>query len=79
MHRNSQSDSVWLMLVLAGWVGIVVAQGSFTLTFAPSGWNAFVSMVLTARVYQRFEAAVESAVSDGRVASTFTTRVRVRP
>ncbi len=44
-----------------------------------TGWNAFVSMVLTARVYQRFEAAVESGVSDGRVTSTFTTRVRVRP
>ena len=79
MHRNPRPDPGWLMPILAGWVGIVVAQGSFTLTFAPSGWNAFVSMVRTARVYQRFEAAVESAVSDGRVASTFTTRVRVRP
>ncbi len=79
MHRNPRPDSIWLMPILVGWVGIVVAQGSFTLAFAPSRWNAFVSMVLTARVYQRFEAAVESGVSDGRFTCTFTTRVRVRP
>ncbi len=44
-----------------------------------TGWNAFVSLVFTSRVNQRFEVAVESGMNDGRVTSTVTTRVRVRP
>lgn len=43
-----------------------------------TGWNAFVSAVLTARVNQRFEAVVGSGVEDARVTTTITTRVRVR-
>jgi hypothetical protein len=44
-----------------------------------TGWNAFVSVVLSARVNQRFEAVVGSGVEDARVTTTLTTRVRVRP
>ena len=43
-----------------------------------TGWNAFVSVVLTARVNQRFEAAEDGALEEPRVTATFTTRVRVR-
>ena len=38
-----------------------------------TGWNAFVSAVLTARVNQRFEAVVGSGVEDARVTTTVTT------
>ncbi len=66
-------------VALGGLPAAAELWGQFTSRLIWStGWNAFVSVVLTARVYQRFEAAVES-VNDGRVTSTFTTRVRVRP
>lgn len=44
-----------------------------------TGWSAFVSVVLTARVNQRFEAAMGSGVEDARITAIVTTRVRVRP
>ncbi len=67
-------------VALGGMPATAELWGQFTSRLIWStGWNAFVSVVLTARVYQRFEAAVGSGVNDGRVTSTFTTRVRVRP
>ena len=67
-------------VALGGLPATAELWGQFTSRLIWStGWNAFVSVVLTARVHQRFEAAVESGVNDGRVTSTFTTRVRVRP
>ena len=44
-----------------------------------TGWNAFVSGVLVARINQRLEAAPGSGVEDARITATLTTRVRVRP
>ena len=44
-----------------------------------TGWSAFVSVVLTARVNQRFEAVMGSGVEDARITAIVTTRVRVRP
>ncbi len=44
-----------------------------------TGWNAFVSVVLTARVNQRLEAVMGSGVEDARITVIVTTRVRVRP
>ena len=85
---KEHEDEVWPIirellgakgLALGGLPATAELWGPFTSRLIWStGWNAFVSVVLTARVYQRFEAAVES-VNDGRVTSTFTTRVRVRP
>lgn len=67
-------------VVLGGLPATAELWGQFTSRLIWStGWNAFVSVVLTARVYQRFEAAGESGGNDSRVTSTFTTRVRVRP
>ena len=43
-----------------------------------TGWSAFVSVVLTARVNQRFEAVMGSGVEDARITVIVTTRVRVR-
>ncbi len=44
-----------------------------------TGWSAFVSVVLTARVNQRFEAVMGSGVEDARITVIVTTRVWVRP
>ena len=44
-----------------------------------TGWSAFVSVVLTARVNQRLEAVMGSGVEDARITVIVTTRVRVRP
>ncbi len=67
-------------VALGGLPATAELWGQFTSRLIWStGWNAFVSMVLTARVYQRFEVAEESGVREARVTSTFTTRVRVRP
>ncbi len=67
-------------VALGGLPATAELWGQFTSRLIWStGWNAFVSLVLTARVYQRFEAAAESGGNEARVTSTFTTRVRVRP
>ncbi len=44
-----------------------------------TGWNAFVSGVMTARINQRFEAVPGSGVEDARITAVITTRIRVRP
>lgn len=44
-----------------------------------TGWNAFVSGVVSARINQRWEAVPGSGVEDARVFATVTTRIRVRP
>ncbi len=44
-----------------------------------TGWNAFVSGVVSARINQRLEAVPGSGVEDARVFATVTTRIRVRP
>lgn len=43
-----------------------------------TGWNAFVSGVMTARINQRFEAVPGSGVEDARITAVITTRIRVR-
>ncbi len=44
MHRNPRPDRVWLMPILAGGVGIVVTQASFTLAFDPDGRSLRMSV-----------------------------------
>jgi hypothetical protein len=66
-------------VMLGGGPATAELWGAFAGKFIWStGWNAFVSVVLSVRVDQRFEALVGSGVEDARVTTTFTTRVRVR-
>jgi hypothetical protein len=44
-----------------------------------TGWNAFVSGVMTARVNHRLEAVPGSGVEDARITATITTKIHVRP
>ena len=65
---------------LGGGPAVVEFWGSFAGSMIWStGWNAFVSGVVSARINQRLEAVPGSGVEDARVFATVITRIRVRP
>jgi hypothetical protein len=79
-HGRYAPTTVNSTLLLGGGPAAAELWGEFVAKLIWStAWNAFVSVVQTSRVNQRFEAAPESGVEDARITAIIVTRVRVRP
>ena len=85
MHPNPHPSSAWLILVLVGWLGLVVAQVSVTLVFDPGAGRSVQMSVqsqgemILVGIPGTPDRTVVETFSLGGVTSTVTTRVRVRP